>query len=1515
MESVSINEVYTMEERVKVYPMLNRRNSKKGFTLVELIVVLVILAILAAVAVPALLGYTDEAKEKKYIAEAKGALTATESMMSNVYNDGLAVIPSKLRATARVTAGHDTEDGSSFIIWTDKKFDDYADGTYKSIAAYSISRALYGTADGKYYLYYDGSSEDEWIIYDAVKEATVISDIKKVTSGTASANIIYVWPYNSTYADDSASAFTTVTTTTTDEEGNTHTTTELKEKDKWVDNDELLEDDPEEVVNPITVTFTSVAVGDTKGIVYNTSNGSGTDVSVQYTPDGSTEFNAPTYAVKQALFDDSTISWSWEYTGSGSSTPFSSYEDISSILENNNAANVTVTATISQRTVDFDVEFDPFNSATQKVYVGDEADNTNTVEYSYGLVDGKITNVSSETPSDVVVEPQTGLDNVKFDDRWVAKIGTGYIDGSSYASVAKGDLTDSNLVDDSASTGTVSVLDNWIRSYASSCVSDYIAQVGDTTDKNVATTNLTALAGKLDISFEAPATVNKTVFVKAREKNEASLLQFGKESANSFEAHFGTYELTGSIKQGTQSLRIDNVKHEIMALDVTSGNESVYSLIDSKDSSFISIGNSKKFKFWYISHCDIDNDIPVIPATGAEELKTRDHDVTYEVVSRLFSTSNNHEGEVAEIDVTDITAKYVSSDKDQPSTGNYCALHLKFEELIDGRSNSSKLRSINYISEEDIKSSSSHYSEKDKEICLSVTEIASSGDFLQREDSDDGFGDYVISKLNGDYPGYIVGYSVHDEVNDIYDIYVFTEENTRGKITGSACKLFDAFTKMETCTLVPNLETSGVTTMYGLFNGDASLSLENVSLDVSGSQNFMRMFKSCENVKNVTLTGTSSKPLVNVGLKEMFNGCKQLQSISMPDFDTSNVNTLEQTFYNCNALTTIVGLEGFETGNVTTMASMFRYCNSLTSLNLNNFDTSQVTNMSYMFDNCRSLASIDVSSFDTCKVTTMQSMFGNQMIDGQAQYNDSLTELDISSFDTRALTTIKDMFIRCRALKTIYVNPLQWKYDKFVYSGKDENGGNVFKGCYALEGGNGTKVAVEVTQDYIPGSAKDKVVEGTNIALNSLYAVADEASNDDLNGDGKFGEKGYFTAKDKTKYARLDILNDNWAVAFGLVNSKEDIAGFKRSSVSKEDAITLSGGVSRSVAPDLGEFTVNGKYDSHGLRRDQYLDDVGNPIPVYFWAEKSGNKYIINWWSEAEKVFMNKESLAICYGWKNATSVDFSGIDFSDMQYFSCMFYDCQNLTTLSNFSLSGAVAKDKASSSYTGLKQMFYNCKKLTSISLSGLNTTNVTSMYSTFESCEKLESLDLSVLDTSNVKSFYHMLYKCVKLTNLTLGGSFKTTSATSMEGMFSTCSILTSIDVSGFDTSNVTTMKFMFLDCKALTSVDISSFDFSNVKSTEKMFNSCLKLTTIYASENINLDKVVPSSGNNDKGKDNDYNMFNECNELVGGAGTTYQEAPLPLGKTKAYAHIDGGESNPGYFTKKPSNTSNPSNTNEP
>ncbi len=62
-----------------------KKDNKKGFTLVELIVVLVILAILAALLIPALTGYIDKAKKKQIVAETRQAVMAAQTLADEEY--------------------------------------------------------------------------------------------------------------------------------------------------------------------------------------------------------------------------------------------------------------------------------------------------------------------------------------------------------------------------------------------------------------------------------------------------------------------------------------------------------------------------------------------------------------------------------------------------------------------------------------------------------------------------------------------------------------------------------------------------------------------------------------------------------------------------------------------------------------------------------------------------------------------------------------------------------------------------------------------------------------------------------------------------------------------------------------------------------------------------------------------------------------------------------------------------------------------------------------------------------------------------------------------------------------------------------------------------------------------------------------------------------------------------------------------------------------------------------------
>ena len=96
----------------------------------------------------------------------------------------------------------------------------------------------------------------------------------------------------------------------------------------------------------------------------------------------------------------------------------------------------------------------------------------------------------------------------------------------------------------------------------------------------------------------------------------------------------------------------------------------------------------------------------------------------------------------------------------------------------------------------------------------------------------------------------------------------------------------------------------------------------------------------------------------------------------------------------------------------------------------------------------------------------------------------------------------------------------------------------------------------------------------------------------------------------------------------------------------------------------------------------------------------------------------------------------------------------------------------------------MFYHLEKLTAVDLSGLDTSNVTSMADMFTYCPTLSYLNLSSFDTSNVTDMRGMFEYCYGLSGLNLSG-WKTDKVTDMRSMFERCGSLRSLDVSHFNT----------------------------------------------------------------------------------------------------------------------------------
>ena len=265
------------------------------------------------------------------------------------------------------------------------------------------------------------------------------------------------------------------------------------------------------------------------------------------------------------------------------------------------------------------------------------------------------------------------------------------------------------------------------------------------------------------------------------------------------------------------------------------------------------------------------------------------------------------------------------------------------------------------------------------------------------------------------------------------------------------------------------------------------------------------------------------------------------------------------------------------------------------------------------------------------------------------------------------------------------------------------------------------------------------------------------------------------------------------------------------------------------------------------------------------------------------------------FAYSQATTLDVSKLNTSIVKNMSHMFIDSQATTLdLSNFDTSNvtnmysmfegsqATTLDVSNfdtSKVTDMGMMFWD-SQATTIDVSSFDTSNVTNMSSMFSNSQAT-TLDVSNFNTSNVTNMENMFFKS-KATTLDLS-NFDTSKVTYMSYMFWN-SQATTLDLSNFDTSNVTHMLGMFEGTKA-TTLDVSNFDTSKVTDMEAMFYNSTNLKTIYVSNKFNTDKVTDSTS-----------MFSGCTKLIGGAGTKYNSSYVD----KTYARIDGGTSNPGYFT---------------
>ena len=687
----------------------------------------------------------------------------------------------------------------------------------------------------------------------------------------------------------------------------------------------------------------------------------------------------------------------------------------------------------------------------------------------------------------------------------------------------------------------------------------------------------------------------------------------------------------------------------------------------------------------------------------------------------------------------------------------------------------------------------------------------------------------------------------------------------------STTRLFEDLYDVYAIRHLENLNTSRVTDMSYMFYNCCSLgSIDLTGLNTSSVTDMTCMFGQCFTLTYADLSGLNTSNVTTMA--SMFYRCLSLTSVNLSSLNTPKLTDMSSMFNECSSLSTL-NLGSFNTQRVTTMNGLFKDCLHLRLLNISSFNTSNVTDMAYMFKRCYSLPTITLNNFNTSKVTTMQGMFGQPMIEIVTQpvpapawyqyYRQTLSKIDtpapqlrtvdISTFNTANVTNMTSMFEYQPSLTTIYVGN-SWS------TAKVSSGGNMFRYCDNIVGGSGT--AYDETH------------------TDQLYAHVD----------GGTANPGYLTLKgsgDGTGVKQAYAVLSGSTLTFYYDDLKARRTGTKYDLSTSYSGSSLPGW--HANAATITAVVVNTSMKDYRPTSTAYWFYELSAMTAIAGLQNLNTADVTN----MSFMFQKCESLK---------SLDVSSFNTANVTNMRAMFAYCPLLTYLDLSSFNTARVNNMRSmfNSDTALKNinlssfntekvdnfsyMFYGCSALETLDISHFNTAKATTMRLMFRNCSALKTLELRNFNTAKVTDMYSMFYECSGLTRLDIS-TFTTDNVTTMRAMFYKCGKLTTLDVSGFNTTNVIDMGYMFCYCSSVMELCLSGFSTANDTTTEAMFSMCSALKTIYVKDNWNTSKVI-----------NDRNMFNACTSLVGGMGTAYNKNNI----SRTYARIDGGTSNPGYFT---------------
>ena len=317
-----------------------------------------------------------------------------------------------------------------------------------------------------------------------------------------------------------------------------------------------------------------------------------------------------------------------------------------------------------------------------------------------------------------------------------------------------------------------------------------------------------------------------------------------------------------------------------------------------------------------------------------------------------------------------------------------------------------------------------------------------------------------------------------------------------------------------------------------------------------------------------------------------------------------------------------------------------------------------------------------------------------------------------------------------------------------------------------------------------------------------------------------------------TLYIYIDGNRDN-PITMSNQNFRFNIYGEGTGAIYKENVIQNETTTpSSSSSTFLNTEVLRNQIESITIEKNnivpsdaKYSKDISSKqdgsVMLWYTDKDNNSLYEVSIGSENGSLEANTNGSGMFAYLDNVDTLDLTGLDTSNMTSMSMMFYKS---TSLKSIDVSGFDTSKVVNMSY-----MFEGCSNLEILDLSNFKTSNVSLMQGMFWDCQKLKNIDVSNFNTGKVTSMNRMFWNCKSLIEIDLS-NFNTSNVTDMYALFQECEKLIFINIENFKTSKVTTMGSMFEGCTNIEKLDLSNFDTSSLIDMNSMFRGCSKLTTL-------------------------------------------------------------------------------------